>query len=123
MGEPTEVELTASVQDSLKDSIPFFWWLKRVLIESARAAARTKGTYCYAQYARIAKRRGPNKAVVAVAHSMLDTTWYLLTNGTLWQDPGADYFDRRHDPAIEAKKMAERIIALGDEVTVTQQIA
>ena len=77
-------------------------WLKRVLIESARAAARTKGTYYYAKYARIAKRRGPNKAVVAVAHSMLDTTWHLLTNGTLYQDPGVDYFGHRHDPAIEA---------------------
>ena len=98
-------------------------WLRRVLIESARAAARNKGTYYYAQYARIAKRRGPNKAAVAVAHSMLDTAWHLLTSGTLYEDPGADYFDRRHNPAIEAKKLAERIKALGYEVTITEQVA
>ena len=48
-------------------------WLRRALIEAARAAARTKGTYFSAQYARIARRRGPNKAAVAVAHSMLFT--------------------------------------------------
>ncbi len=98
-------------------------WLRRALIESARAAARTKGTYYYAQYARIAKRRGPNKAAVAVAHSMLDTAWHLLTNGTLYEDPGADYFDRRHNPATQAKKLAERIKALGYEVTITEQVA
>ena len=98
-------------------------WLRRALIESARAAARSKGTYYSAQYARIAKRRGPNKAAVAVAHSILDTTWHLLTNGTLYEDPGADYFDRRNDPAIQAKKLAERIKALGYEVTITEQVA
>jgi transposase len=45
------------------------------LIEAARAAARTKGSYFSAQYSRIARRRGPNKAAVAVAHSIL--TWRL----------------------------------------------
>ncbi|WP_298403733.1 transposase [Ferrimicrobium sp.] len=78
-------------------------WLRRTLIEAARAAARSRGTYYSAQYARIAKRRGPNRAAVAVAHSMLDTIWHLLTNGTLYVDPGADYFDRRRDPAIQAE--------------------
>ena len=33
---------------------------------------------------------------------MLDTMWHLLTNGTLYVDRGADYFDRRHDPAVQA---------------------
>jgi transposase len=37
-------------------------WLKRTLIEAARAAVRTKGSYYSALYARIARRRGPNKS-------------------------------------------------------------
>ena len=45
-------------------------WLRRTLIESARAAARTKASYFAAQYRQIAHRRGPNKAAVAVAHSL-----------------------------------------------------
>ena len=53
-------------------------WLRRTLVEAARAAARTKGSYYSALYARIARRRGPNKAAVAVAHSMLETAWHLL---------------------------------------------
>lgn len=104
-------------------------WLKRTLIEAARAASRTKGSYYSAQYSRIAKRRGPNKAAVAVAHSMLDTAWHLLTDGTLYNDPGSDYFDRRNNPATQAKNLAKRIEALGynitmyEQATTTQQIA
>src|ERR1035437_5065405 len=82
-------------------------WLQRALIEAARAAARTKGSYFSAQYSRIARRRGPNKAAIAVAHSILNTTWHLLTSGALYDDPGADYFVLRHDPGVEAKRPSE----------------
>ena len=78
-------------------------WLQRALIEASRAAARTKGSYFSAQYSRIARRRGPNKAAVAVAHSILAVAWHLLTTGAIYEDPGARYFEQRHDPAIEAK--------------------
>jgi transposase len=98
-------------------------WLRRTLIEAARAGARTKGSYYSALYARIARRRGPNKAVVAVANSMLETAWHLLSTGALYQDPGADYFERRHDPAIEAKRLQRRIEALGFSVTIEEKAA
>jgi hypothetical protein len=52
-----------------------------VLIEAARAAARTKNTYLGAQYRRLAARRGPNKASVAVAHSMIVSAWHMLSTG------------------------------------------
>ena len=42
--------------------------LRQALIEAARAASRTKGTCLSARYSRIARRRGPNKAAVAIAH-------------------------------------------------------
>jgi transposase len=98
-------------------------WLRRSLIEAARAAARTKGSYFSAQYVRIARHRGPNKAAVAVANSILAVAWHLLTEGALYDDPGADYFNKRHDPAIEAKRLQRRIEALGFVVTVTDQAA
>jgi transposase len=98
-------------------------WLRRALVEAAKAAARTKGSYFSAQYARLAKRRGPNKATVAVANSILAVAWHLLTNGALYQDPGADYFDRRNDPAREAKRLQHRIEALGFDVTISAKAA
>jgi transposase len=98
-------------------------WLRRTLIEAARAGVHTKGSYYQAQYARIARRRGPNKAAVAVANSMLFTIWHLLSTGQLYEDPGADYFERRHDPAVEAKRLARRIEALGFDVSLTEKAA
>jgi transposase len=98
-------------------------WLRRTLIEAARAGARSKGSYFSAQYARIAKRRGPNKAAVAVAHSMLAVVWHLLTTGAFYEDPGADYFQRRHDPAAELKRLTRRIEALGFEVALNEKAA
>lgn len=93
-------------------------WLQRALIEAARAAARTKGSYFSAQYSRIARRRGPNKAAVAVAHSILAVTWHLLTTGAVYEDPGSRYFELRHDPSIEARRLQKRIEALGYQVTI-----
>jgi transposase len=58
-------------------------WLRRALIEFARAAARTKGSYFGAQYRQVAHRRGPNKAAVAVAHSLIELVWHLLSTGEL----------------------------------------
>jgi transposase len=98
-------------------------WLRRTLLEAAHAAVRTRGSYYHAQHARIAKHRGSNKAIVAVANSMLSTLWHLLTNGQLYDDPGADYFEQRHDPAVEAKRLARRIEALGYDVNLTQKAA
>ncbi len=98
-------------------------WLRRVLIEVARAAARTKGSYFSAQYSRIARRRGVNKAAVAVANSILAVIWHVLTNGCVYEDPGADYFERRHDPAVEAKRLQARIEALGFDVTLSPKAA
>src|SRR6266545_2396797 len=84
-------------------------WLRRALIEAARAAARTKGSYFAAQYRQIARRRGPNKAAVAVAHSLLDLIWHLLRTGECYQDLGDDFFVRRRDPARETRlKGAQR---------------
>jgi hypothetical protein len=49
--------------------------------------------------------------------------WHLLTNGEFYVDPGADYFNTRNDPAIEAKRLQRRIEALGFAVTVTETAA
>ena len=40
-------------------------WLRSALTEAACAAARSRGTYLSAQYARLKGRRGPKKAAVA----------------------------------------------------------
>ncbi len=67
-------------------------WLKKVLCQSAWAAARTKGSYFGAQYHRLAGRRGKKRAVIAVAHSQLKVIYHLLRSDQSYQDLGPDYF-------------------------------
>ena len=88
-------------------------WLRRALVESARAAARTKGSYFGAQYRQIARRRGPNKAAIAVAHSLLDVTWHMLTTGELFTDPGENYYSTRYDKEHQARRLASQLEELG----------
>jgi transposase len=94
-------------------------WLRRALIESARAAALTKDTYLAAQYRRIARRRGPNKAAVAVAHSILVILWHIMNDPDLhYSDLGGDYFDRRQDPQREADRLVAKLATLGFTATL-----
>ena len=46
-------------------------WLKTTMVQAAWAAARTKDSYFHAQFVRLKSRRGPKKAILAVAASML----------------------------------------------------
>ncbi len=94
-------------------------WLRRALIEAARAAVRTKGSYFGAQYRQIARRRGPNKAAVAVAHSLLELVWHLLTTGEVFEDLGDDYFLARRDPERQAGRLVAQLEALGFGVTLS----
>jgi transposase len=92
-------------------------WLKPVLVQCAWSAARKKNSYFQAQFLRLKARRGPKKAAVAVAASLLTTAYHMLADGTCYQDLGPDHFARR-DPARTVAKLASRIRSLGFEVDI-----
>jgi transposase len=92
-------------------------WLKPVLVQSAWAASRKKNSYFEAQFLRLKARRGPKKAAVAVAASILTTAYHMLADGTCYQDLGADHFARRN-PARTVAKLANRIRNLGFQVEI-----
>jgi transposase len=60
-------------------------WLKPVLVQCAWGAARTKGSYYQAQFFRLKSRRGPKKAAIAVAASLLTAAYHMLKDGTFHQ--------------------------------------
>ena len=91
--------------------------LKPVLVQCAWAACRKKNSYFEAQFLRLRARRGPKKAAVAVAASILTTAYHMLADGTCYQDLGADHFVRRN-PAQAAAKLANRIRNLGFNVEI-----
>lgn len=92
-------------------------WLRTTLTESAKAAARSKGTYFSAQHARLKGRRGPRKATIAVGHSILVAAYHMLDRNEAFTDLGADHF-RRHDPERHANRLVRQLKALGYEVTI-----
>jgi transposase len=95
-------------------------WLRKALIEAAHAASRTKDTYLAAQYAQIRYRRGPQRAAVAVGHSILVVAWHLLTNGEPYNDLGGDYFDKQRNSAARQRRLVAQLEAMGNTVTLTQ---
>ena len=92
-------------------------WLKTTLVQAAWSAARKKDTYLRAQFLRIKSRRGPKKAVLAVAASMLTAAYHMLKHDVDYRDLGADHFDRR-DKAKLAKRLIARLHDLGLTVEV-----
>jgi transposase len=69
-------------------------WLRRTLTQAAWAATRHKGGYLSAQYRRLASRRGKNRAIVAVGHTILVAAYYILKDEVEYHDLGGDHFDR-----------------------------
>lgn len=92
-------------------------WLKTTLVQAAWAASRKNGSYLRAQFLRLKSRRGPMKAIIAVAASMLTAAYHMLRTGQTYQDLGETYFDTRDRTRI-ARRLIRRLHDLGLEVEV-----
>jgi transposase len=90
-------------------------WLKTTLVTAAWAAVRKKDSYLRSQFLRLKARRGPKKAILAVAASMLTAAYYMLRDGVEYQDLGPDHFDRR-DKSKAITRLVRRLHDLGCEV-------
>jgi transposase len=88
---------------------------RRLLIQAALAAAKSKKSYLSVQYRRIAARRGKKKAAVAVAHSILVIIYHVLRDRSTYQDLGSTYFDERDRQAVQ-KQLVRRLERLGYQV-------
>jgi transposase len=91
-------------------------WLKTMLVQCAWAAKRKKNSYYRAQFFRLQSRRGPQKAICAVAASILTAAYHILKDGTEHHDLGGDYFDRRRSPEAQAKRLVGQLTRLGFDV-------
>jgi hypothetical protein len=81
-------------------------------VQCAWAATRKKGSYLQAQYYRIRARRGPKKAIVAVAASILTAIYHMLKDGTMYQDLGPNHFDA-HAKERQKNRLIKRLADLG----------
>jgi transposase len=93
-------------------------WLKTTLVQCAWAAVRKKDSYLKAQFLRIKARRGPKKAIMAVAASILTAIYHMLKDGTLYQDLGPNYFQTR-SKGQQTRRLVKRLADLGYGVALT----
>ena len=87
-------------------------WLKTTLVQCAWAASRKKASYLQAQFHRLRARRGPRKAICAVAASILTAAYHMLKDATAYRDLGPDHFDRR-SREVQARRLVRRLADLG----------
>jgi transposase len=95
-------------------------WLKTTLVQCAWAATRVKDSYLNAQFHRIKARRGPKKAILAVAASILTAVYHMLKDGTFYQDLGPNQFDPRTKER-QKNRLIKRLADLGYVVELAPQ--
>ncbi len=94
-------------------------WLKTALVQSAWAAVRVKDSYLRSQFLRLRARRGPKKAIIAVAASILTAAFHMLSHDLPYHDLGAAHLDRL-DKTRTARRLVRRLEHLGYSVNLTE---
>jgi hypothetical protein len=92
-------------------------WLKTMLVQCAWAAKRKKASYLQAQFLRLRSRRGPQKAICAVAASILTAVYHMLKDGTVYHDLRPDHFNR-HSKITQSQRLVRRLEHLGYAVDI-----
>jgi transposase len=87
-------------------------WLKTALVQCAWGAVRKKASYLQIQFQRLRHRRGPKKAICAVAASILTAAYHMLRDGTFYRDLGPDHFSTI-SPQTKAEQLVRQIERLG----------
>lgn len=97
-------------------------WLSRARVQAAWAARRKKNCYLAAQFQRIARRRGQQRAAVAVAHSILAATYFMLRDGVDYRDLGPEHFHRL-TPEKPVRDLVRQLEKLGHKVMLEKVAA
>jgi transposase len=97
-------------------------WLRTALVESARRAARLRGTYLSERYVQVMRRRGDKKAIIAVAHEILVAAHRALSTHEPYHDPGPERLRNLSAEHVKRRALAQ-LRALGYDVTIHQPAA
>ena len=95
-------------------------YLRTALVEAALGAVRagrSKPNFFSARYQRLAARRGPKRAAMAVAHSMLVAIYHILKDGAHFHDLGAHFHDEQRRERF-VRRSVQRLQELGYRVTI-----
>jgi transposase len=91
--------------------------LVSTLVESGWGAARTNGSQFKARYHRVKTRRGSQRAIVAVGHSLLRTVFVVLKTGKPYEEPMRPILNE-NQRRRKAQRLARELRHLGFEVAL-----
>lgn len=98
-------------------------WLRGSLGIAAASAARTRNTYLATRYQRLVRRRGKQRALVAVGHSILQAAWHIMANQVPYADLGPDHYAHTGNTERRAQRLANELRALGYRITLEPEAA
>ena len=97
--------------------------LRVALCEAAWAGVRKNDSYLGAQFRRFQRRFGKKaegKAIFACAHSLIVIVYHVLADdNAIYQDLGADWFQRHTDTQAHTRRLVRQLERLGHRVTLT----
>ncbi len=94
-------------------------YVRTALVQAAWAATHTKDTYLAAQYRRLVRHKGKQRALVAVGHSILVIIYHVLKHKASYQELGGDYFERQNVER-QRQQFIRKLEGLGLKVTVEE---
>ena len=87
-------------------------FLKSTLVQAATSAGKAKGTYYQAKFGQLCKRAGYERAIVAIAHSMLIAIYHIIRDKQPYRELGAETFAKR-SAQLRAKSLVKQLERLG----------
>lgn len=84
-------------------------YLKPLLVQCALAAIKNKDSYFGMKYARIKKRRGHKKAIIAIARMMLVSIYHMILTGEVFNPSDYESF-KNPKPSVQPKMTEESAI-------------
>jgi transposase len=96
--------------------------LKNILVQSAWAASKTKDTYLSSKYKSLVGRRGKKRALIAVAHKILQIAYFIIKDKQPYKELGGNYLELRKEQTI-VKGLKKRFEKLGYKVKIQKEEA
>jgi transposase len=87
-------------------------FLKSTLVQAATSAVKAKGTYYQAKFGQLCKRAGYERAIVAIAHSMLIAIYHIIRDKQPYRELGAETFAKRSAES-RTKSLVKQLERLG----------
>jgi transposase len=89
--------------------------LKSMLVECAWCSVRKKDHYLRSKYYKLVPRMGKKKALVAIAHKILEACYYVLKHQKEYKELGASYLDKNNANSL-LRHYTKKLTSLGFDV-------